>query len=76
MTPLGHANKGGGWGVSSWDGKVGACKDVEGSAAERGSTGGARGSARECVRGSARECARGSARECVRGSARECEGAR
>ena len=76
--PLGHADKGGGWRMCSWDGKVGACEDVKGSVAEQESTGGARGSARECARGYARECAKGCARECegaqwAWGSMRECE---
>jgi hypothetical protein len=89
---LGHADKGAEWGVcDGGDCKIGACKDVEGgSARERevargsarkfegawGSTGGARGRARECE-GSARVC-EGSVRECegAQGSTGECRPAR
>ena len=71
--PLGHADKGGGWRVCSWDGKVGACEDVEGSArmwrGVRQSEGvqeeheGVQGSVQGGVQGSVQGGVQGSARE-------------
>ena len=66
--PLGHADKGGGWRVCSWDGKVGACEDVEGSARMWR---GVRGCGGECDR--AREYRR-SMRECKGVCKGECKG--